>query len=184
MSPKASRPAGAPDDEPVAPDPDLPPGYVQTSRPKPGPEPVSWWWKSTGLVVLLAAATLGIWAIVKDPDPRESARGTANLVAESLTDADMADFRSYVCDSDKLDIPDSWMQMGTTSVLDVSFEHDGVATATLTTSKRPEIDLAVWLQSKDEQWCVVVVTICPRWADAPSASPTPDLRGCRNRPGR
>jgi hypothetical protein len=178
MSPKAARPA---DDEPAQ--PDLPPGYVQTSRPK-RPEPVSWWWKSTGLVVLLAVAIFGIWAIVKDPDPRGSARGTANLVAEALTDADMADFKSYVCDSDKLQLPDDWMQLGATSMLGVSGESDGVATATLTTSKRPDIDLVVLLESKDEQWCVVVVTVCPRYLDAPSASGMPDVKGCRSRPGR
>jgi hypothetical protein len=179
MSPKASRPSG---DEPA--EPDLPSGYVEVSRPKRAAEPVSWWWKSAGLVVLLAGALVAIWAVVKGPDPRESARGTAKLVAESLTDADMADFKSYVCDSDKLDIPDSWMQMGSASALGVSSEHDGVAMATLTMSKRPEMDLAVLLQSKDEQWCVVAVTVCPRWADAPSASAIPDLNGCRNRPGR
>jgi hypothetical protein len=184
MSPKASRPAGAPDDEPAAPDPDLPPGYVKTSRPKPGPEPVSWWLKSTGLVVLLAAATIAIWAMFKDPDPRESARGTTALVAEALTDADIADFRSYVCDSDKLDIPDSWMQMGTTTMDGVSDEHDGVATGTLRSSKRPEIYLAVPLRSKDEQWCVVAVAICPLYLDAPAASHLPDVPGCRDRPYR
>jgi hypothetical protein len=182
MSPKASRPVGAPGDEPA--EPDLPPGYVRMSRPKRRPEPISWWWKSAGLVVVLAAAVITIMYIVKGPDPRESARGTANLVAESLTDADMSAFRSYVCDSDKLEVPDSWMQMGTTSVLDASYEHDGVATATLTTSKRPDVDLAVLLHSKDEQWCVVVVTICPRYLDAPSASAIPDVKGCRTRPGR
>jgi hypothetical protein len=182
MSPKASRSADEPGDETA--EPDLPPGYVQMSRPKRRPEPVSWWWKSAGLVVLLAAAIITIMYIVKGPGPRESARGTTNLVAESLTEADMPTFRSYVCDSDKLEIPDSWMDMGTTSVLDVSFEHDGVATATLTTSKRPDMDLVLLLHSKDEQWCVVVVTTCPRYLDAPSASAMPDVKGCRNRPGR
>lgn len=182
MSPKASRPA---DESGAEPDElDLPPGYRQVSAPKRRAEPVSWWWKSAGLVVLLAAAIFAMWSIVKDPDPRESARGTARLVAESLTDADMPAFRSYVCDSDKLDIPDAWMQLGTTSVLDVSSESDGVATATLTPGKRPEIDLVVLLQGKEEQWCVVVVTICPRYLDAPSASSMPDLKGCRTRPGR
>lgn len=178
MSPKAARPA---DDEPA--EPDLPPGYIQTSRPK-RPEPVSWWWKATGLVVLLAAAVVTMWYIVKDPDPRESARGTAGLVAEALTDADMAEFKSYVCDSDKLQIPDDWMRLGTTSMLGVSGENDGVASATLTTSNRPDIDLALLLHSEDEQWCVVVVTICPRYLDAPSASTLPDVKGCRSRPGR
>jgi hypothetical protein len=178
MSPKASRPA----DEPA--EPDLPPGYPRISGPERREEPVSWWWKSVGLVVLLAVAVTTIWFIVKDPDARESARGTASLVAESLTDADMPEFRSYVCDSDKLEIPDAWMQLGATSVLDTSFERDGVATATLTPSKRPDVDLVVLLNSKDEEWCVVVVTICPRYLDAPSASAMPDVKGCRSRPGR
>ncbi|MBP2326579.1 hypothetical protein JOF56_006964 [Kibdelosporangium banguiense] len=180
MSPKASRSADEPGDEPGQ--ADLPPGYVRMSRPKPAP--VSWWWKSAGLVVLLAAAVIAIMFIVKGPDPRESARGTAKLVAESLTDADMSDFRSYVCDSGKLEIPDAWTQMGSTSVLDVSSERDGVATATLTTTKRPDMDLVLLLHSKDEQWCVVVVTNCPRYLDAPSASSLPDVKGCRGRPGR
>jgi hypothetical protein len=185
MSPKASRPAGAPDDEPE--EPDLPPGHVRISPPKRRPEPVSWWWKSAGLVVLLAAAVIALTYILEGPDPRESAQGTIELVAESLTDADMAALRLYVCDGDKLEIHDSWLQMGTTSVLAVSerqTQREREAWATLTTSKRPDMDLFVTVRSKDVQWCVAAVAICPRYLDAPSASALPDVNGCRARPGR
>lgn len=178
MSPKVSR--GTPGDEPV--EPDLPPGHVRMSRPKQPEQPVSWWWKSAGLIALFAASATGIWLVLKGPPARETPDGTAELIAESLTDADADTFRSYHCDSDKLTIPEAWTRTGATTVVGVSSGYSGTATVTLAPSQRPELDLVMLLSKKDDEWCVLDATVCPHYLDAPSASGLPGMEFCRSRP--
>lgn len=75
-------------------------------------------------------------------------------------------------------LSDDWTRLGETTVLAVSAEHEGVAKATLTTSRT---DLVLLMHSEnDAPWCVVTPSLCPV-ADAPSSSP---LELCAGRPGR
>jgi hypothetical protein len=194
MSPKVSRPDRAPDDEPDEPEmPDepeearLPPGHVPMRPPAgpkrpPKPKPLPLWLKIGGYVVLLAATVGTVVYLGRPEDPRSSAQGTAELVATALSDGDLSAFRSYVCDSDTLKLPDDWAHLGKTTVLAVSDEHDDVATATLTLSLPSPTDLALLLRSEDDQWCAVTPSICPLADDAAAPLPGPDL--CAGRPGR
>jgi hypothetical protein len=182
MSPKTSRPADEPEET------GLPPGYVPLSPPpgqKPPRKPISVWWKAAAFVVLLAAAVVTI-VVVSRPDPRDSARGTAELVAKSVTDADLAGFRSYLCNPNEPEVPDFVISLGTTTVLAVSAESNGVATATLVPGGHPEADIAVLLNNQDGTWCMAAVSACRTTDDTPVTSnpASTDRAGCRFRPGR
>ena len=184
MSPRVSRSHDAPDDEPEEP-PGLPPGYVPTRppvTPRPAPRlPLPRWGRVVGLVVLLAT-TVGVIVYLALPDdPRKSAQGTADLVAAALSAGDTSAFVSYTCYPDEVKLDDGWARVGRTTVLAVSNEKDGVATATLTISHPGNTDVALLMRSEnDGPWCVVTPSLCPL---AGSSSPSP-LDMCAHRPGR
>jgi hypothetical protein len=195
MSPKVSRPADEPDDEPdeLA----IPPGHVpitpRVKRELKRPEPISVWWKLGGLVVVLAAIVVTIVLVSQPPDPRSSARGMAELAAESFSRADLDAFVSYLCYADELDLSEVRVQVamiarhaGRMTVLDVSDDYDGVASATLTSSRRPDIDTVLLMHNEEGPWCLVEMSTCPLADDSAANWPIPitDFSGCRNRPGR
>lgn len=180
MSPKLSRPAPEPDDD--AAEPLLPPGHVPL-RPPPKPvtqrRPGTWWW---GFGAFVVVATVAVGAIVYASQPhQDSARGTAELVARSLTDADLDAFTSYLCDGPA---PGEWADMEETTVLAVSEERDGEALATLTPSRPRGVDLLLSLENRDDTWCVVGADLCPRANDTLPDSPVPASPRCQFRPGR
>jgi hypothetical protein len=177
MSPKLSRPAPEPDDEPV-----LPPGHVPL-RPPPKPasrrRPGAWWW---GFGAFVVVATVAVGAIVYASQPhQDSARGTAELVAGALTDADLDAFTSYLCDGP---VAGDWTGMGETTVLAVSEERDGEALATLTPSRPRGVDLLLGLEARDDTWCVVGTELCPRANDTLPDSPVSAAPRCQFRPDR
>lgn len=176
-----SRSAQEPEDDDAG-EPVLPPGHVplrRTPRPTSQRKPVSWWWKFGGFVVVV---TMVVAAIVYASQPhQDSARGTAELVAGSLSDADLDAFTSYLCDADK---PDDWADMGATTVLAVSEERDGGAWATLTPSKPRGVDLLLELEDRDDTWCVAGADLCPRANDTLPDSPVSASPRCQFRPGR
>ena len=157
-----------------------------TPRPRrqPRPSTVPGWVKFVGFVVLLAAVVGGIVYAAQPPDQRESAKGTAELIAEAMTRADLDAYRSYVCDADELTISVPLYLLGRTTVLAVSDEDDDAATATLTSDQRPEADSVLLLSKREDSWCVVVMTSCLLAADSLPRSSLPDVRGCSTRPGR
>jgi hypothetical protein len=180
MSPKLSRPAREPDDD--ASEPLLPPGHVPL-RPPPKPvtqrRPGTWWW---GFGAFVVVATAAVVAIVYASQPhQDSPRGTADLVAGSLTDADLDAFTSYLCDGP---VPGDWADMGATTVLAVSEERDGAALATLTPSRPRGVDLLLSLEDRDDSWCVVGADLCPRANDTLPNPPAPAPPRCQFRPGR
>ena len=186
MSPKVSRPDSAPDEQPEE-EARLPPGHVPMrppARPKRPAErkPLPLWLKIGGYVALLAATVGTVVYIGRPEDPRSSAQGTAELVATALSDGDLGAFRSYVCDADKLELPDDWAHLGKTTVLAVSDENDDVAKATLTLSLPEATDLALLMHAEDDVWCAVTPSICPLADDATAGLAGLDL--CVGRPGR
>ena len=180
MSPKVSR---SHDDEPD--DPGLPPGHVpllRSTTPKPPPrKPLPRWVKAAGFVVL-PVATAGLVVYLAQPDdPRDSAQGTADLAATALSSGDTSAFASYTCYPDEVELDDDWTHLGTTTVLAVSAEYEGVATATLTISEPAGTDLVLLMRGEDDApWCVVTPSLCPVGGDS-SSSP---LDMCADRPGR
>jgi hypothetical protein len=199
MSPKVSRPADEPDEpEERA----IPPGHVpltpSVKRELKRPEPISVWWKLGGLVVVLSAATVGtIVYLSQPPDPRSSARGTAELVAESLSSADLHAFESYLCYSEDTDRPNILLyaeftaqRAGKMTVLDVSEEYRGgaqshsVASATLTSSRHLDTDTVLLMDNSEDSWCLVSMYDCSIVDDSTSSQLAPGPSGCRNRPGR
>lgn len=183
MSPKMSRPAPDPNDD--AGEPLLPPGHVPLRMP---PRPVSrrppgaWWWGFGGFVLVV---TVVVAAIVYASQPhQDSARGTAELAAAALTDADLDAFTSYLCDADQPAEPDDWADMGATTVLAVSEERDGAALATLTPNRPRGVDLLLSLEDRADTWCVVSTDLCPRANDTLPDSPVPASPRCQFRPGR
>jgi hypothetical protein len=163
MSPKLSRPTGdsAEPTEPTEPtEPDLPPGHVPMRPPaRPARErrkPISLWWKVGAYVVLLAATVGTVIYLGQPDDPRSSAKGTAELVAKSLTDGDIDAFRSYLCHPDLLGSPDNWTNAGTTTV-SVTEEGDEDATASVWSSGFNSLDLTMVLRDRDGSWCVAAI---------------------------
>jgi hypothetical protein len=197
MSPKMSRPAHEPDESE---EPAIPPGHVPLTPAKrelKRPEPISKWWKLGGLAVVLATIVGAIVYLSQPPDPRSSARGTAELVAESISKTDLHTFESYLCHAGELDalmaqrqVADTSRHAGKMTVLEVSDEtrdvHDtySVASATLTSSRRPDIDTVLLLTNEESSWCLVSISYCALADDATSSWLSPELSGCLNRPGR
>jgi len=187
VSPKISRPDRASDDEPEEPEESgLPPGHMQmlprTRQQRPAPrKPLPLWLKAGGFVLLLVATVGVVWLLGRPDDPRESARGTTELVAKALSDGDTSAFQSYTCRSDEVQV-DDWTQLGTATVLDVSGESEGTASATLMLSRPPDTDMVLLLHEEDDSWCVVAPGLCPL-ADDPLLTPG-DLNPCAGRPGR
>jgi hypothetical protein len=197
MSPKVSRPADEPDESE---EPAIPPGHVPLTPAKrelKRPEPMSKWWKLGGLAVVLATAVGVIVYLTQPPDPRGSARGTAELVAESISKTDLHAFDSYLCHDDELNammvrrqVADTAPDAGRMTVLEVSDETRdaddtySIASATLTSSRRPDIDTVLLLTNEESSWCLVSVSYCALDDDPTSSWLSPDLSGCRNRPGR
>ncbi|HEU5469826.1 MAG TPA: hypothetical protein VFV67_04180 [Actinophytocola sp.] len=172
MSPKASRPA----EEPA--EPDLPPGYVPIVPPtrRPSRRPVPMWLKAGGFVVVLAATVVTVVVLTRPADPRDSAGGTAELVAAALSAGDLAAFRSTLCARNELDLPDNPTRGRRTGVLEVSAERDGTARATLVPSGPPDFTIVLVLRTdgEDERWCVTAAAPCP--VGPPTSS---DLSVCR-----
>jgi hypothetical protein len=198
MSPKVSRPADEPDESE---EPAIPPGHVPLTPAKrelKRPEPISMWWKLGGLAVVLAAIVGLVVYLSQPPDPRTSARGTAELVAESISRTDLHTFKSYQCDADEFDallarhqVTDTAPQAGKMTVLEVSDEtrdvHDiySLASATLTSSRRPDIDTVLLLKKEQDSWCLVSISYCALDDDTTSRWLSPDLSAeCLTRPGR
>jgi hypothetical protein len=185
MSPKVSRQEHSSDDEPG--EPELPPGHVPMRRPvtprQAAPKPLPRWVTTVGFVVLLAAVAGVIVYLAQPDDPRDSAQGTADLVATALGEGDTSAFASYTCYPDELTLNDDWTRLGRTTVLAVSGEYDGVAKATLTISQPANTDLVLLMRSEDDApWCVVTPSLCPV-AEDPTATRSP-LDMCAGRPGR
>jgi hypothetical protein len=195
MSPKVSRPADEPGDEPdeLA----IPPGHVPITpgvkRELKRPEPISVWWKLGGLVVVLAATVVTIVLVSQPPDPRSSAQGMAELAAGAISGTDLDAFESYLCYADNLDLSEVREHVamvarhaGRMTVLDVSDGYDGIASATLTSSRRPDIDTVLVMYNEEGLWCLAEMSTCPLADDSAANWPIPsmDLSGCRNRPGR
>jgi hypothetical protein len=139
------------------------------------------WWKAGGFVVLLAATVVTI-VLVGRPDPRESAHTTADLVAGSLTNADGTAYTSYLCGFNP-DPPGFVDQAGATTVLSVAEGNQGVATATLTANRLPELGLVLLLHNESGSRCVEALTLCPLDGSVPGMS-AEDASRCRFRPGR
>lgn len=181
MSPKMSRQTPEPDDD--ASEPLIPPGHVplrQPPRQAPQRRPSAWWWGFGAFVVVAAVVVV---AIVYASQPhQDTARGTAELAAGALTDADLDAFTSYLCDGKRAE-SDDW-DTGDTTVLAVSEERDGAAWATLTPSRPRGVDLLLGLESRDDTWCVAGADLCPRANDTLPDSPVPASPRCQFRPGR
>ncbi|HYQ65368.1 hypothetical protein [Actinophytocola sp.] len=191
-----SRPADEPDEpEELA----IPPGHVPlTPGVRPAlkrPEPLSLWWKLGGLAVVLAATAGTIVYLSQPADPRGSPRGTAEVVAQSISGSDVHAFRSYLCHADELtpdtireNVTNTALQAGKLTVLEVSDETlhatNSLASATLTSSRRPDVDIVLLLRKQEDSWCLASLSYCPLANDTTSDWLTPDLSGCRTRPGR
>ncbi|MGW5049902.1 hypothetical protein [Actinokineospora sp. NPDC004072] len=183
MSPKRSHDTPG-DDSPEPEEPQLPPGYVPTTPPAPRPAPQAmrpWVWYA-GLAVVVAAVVAGIVVLAQPEDPRDSAQGTADLVATALSNGDKAAFASYTCYPDEVALGDEWAALGKATVLAVA-EYTDVAKATLTISEPVPADLVLLMSSEDDSpWCVLTPALCP--VGAPGSSTPSPLDLCVDRPGR
>jgi hypothetical protein len=167
MSPKVARPDRAPDEEPDEPgevvepreveESGLPPGHVPMARSRVREQqrskPLPLWLK-IGAYVLLLVLTVGVvWYLGRPADPRESAEGTAGLVAKSINDRDVRAFRSYRCDEAVVFGLGDWATLGEVTVLSVT-DDDGRAEATLRSRGLRATDIYLELRERDDSWCV------------------------------
>jgi hypothetical protein len=180
MSPKVSRPA--PDDEPE--ESGLPPGHVPMRRVGPRPTPhkrLPPWVKIAGSVVALGAIAGLIVYLALPDDPRDSAQGTAELVATAVSEGDTSAFQSYFCPGAEVVFPEGLAPQGETSVLALSDETEsGLVVATLALHEAPEFELAIGLDGKGDSWCMFAPAICSVDEDPYDDSFAPSL--CENRP--